>query len=291
MPPPLFDKELVAHFRLKALKRFGDQGQDFLLRHVNDDLIDRLGLVKREFKVCLNLGCHNGELNPRLGALEGVQQVVATETALPLLTGVSSPCVVADAEMFPFRDSSFDLIVSALNLQWVNDLPRALLRLRQGLKPDGLFLGATLGTGSLGELRHALMQAEEEVLGGISPRVAPFVDVRDMGQLLQGAGFTLPVTDRDVLKVRYGSAMDLMQDLRKMGASNALTQRRRQPVSRRFFERVNEIYAARFSDPDGRVTATFEIIFLLGWAPHPDQPKPLRPGSAQISLTEVLKKG
>jgi SAM-dependent methyltransferase len=196
--------------------------------------------------------------------------------------------VVADAEALPFCDASVDLVVSALALQYVNDLPGTLIQIRRALKPDGLFLAAMLGGDTLSELRQAFAAAETEIEGGVSPRVAPFADVREMGALLQRAGFALPVTDVDRLTVRYSSAFTLMVELRRMGATNALTERRRTPLRRATLNRMAEIYAQRFSDRDGKIRATFEIIWLSGWAPHESQQKPLRPGSAQARLADAL---
>jgi len=182
----------------------------------------------------------------------------------------------------------FDLAVSALSLQNLNDLPGALVQLRRVLKPDGLFLGCLLGGQSLHELRTALAVAETEIYGGISPRVAPFADVRDMGGLLQRAGFALPVADREPLSVHYATMFDLMADLRAMGATNALAARQRKPSTRGFFLRAANIYAERFADPGGRVRATFEMIFVSGWAPHESQQKPLPPGSVKMRLADAL---
>ena len=174
--------------------------------------------------------------------------------------------------------ASLDLVVSALALQFVNDLPGTLIQIRRALKPDGLFLAAMIGGDSLAELREAFAQAEAEVEGGVSPRVAPFADLRDLGALLQRAGFALPVTDVDRVTVRYASPLALMHDLRRMGAGNALSERRRTPLRRATLRRVLEIYAERFADPDGRIRATFEIVWLSGWAPHESQQQPLRAG-------------
>jgi SAM-dependent methyltransferase len=196
--------------------------------------------------------------------------------------------IVADEEALPFRDASLDLVVSALALQFVNDLPGALVQVRRALRPDGLFLAAVLGGETLTELRQSFAAAEAEVEGGVSPRVAPFADLRDMGALLQRAGFALPVTDVERLTVRYSSPFILMGELRRMGATNVLVQRRRVPLRRATLKRMAEIYAERFSDPDGKVRATFEIIWLSGWAPHESQQKPLRPGSAQARLADAL---
>ncbi|MEI8150830.1 MAG: methyltransferase domain-containing protein, partial [Hyphomicrobiales bacterium] len=184
---------------------------------------------------------------------------------------------------------SLDLVVSALALQFVNDLPGTLIQIRRALRPDGLLLAAMIGGDSLTELREAFAQAEAEVDGGVSPRVAPFADLRDIGALLQRAGFALPVTDVDRVTVRYASPLALMHDLRSMGAANALTERRRAPLRRATLRRLMEIYAERFSDPDGRVRATFEIVWLSGWAPHESQQKPLAPGSAKTRLADALR--
>ncbi|MDB5653081.1 MAG: SAM-dependent methyltransferase, partial [Tardiphaga sp.] len=184
---------------------------------------------------------------------------------------------------------SLDLVVSALELHFVNDLPGVMAQISRALKPDGLLLAAMLGGDTLTELRQSFAAAEAELDGGISPRVAPFADLRDVGALLQRAGFALPVTDVDRVVVRYDSAFALMQDLRRMGASNILVERRRLPTRRATLLRMAEIYAERFSDPDGRVRATFEVIWLSGWAPHASQQQPLKPGSAKASLADAVR--
>ena len=170
----------------------------------------------------------------------------------------------------------------------MNDIPGMLIQTRRALRPDGLFLGAMAGQGTLAELKESLLAAETELSGGASPRVIPFADVREAGALLQRAGFALPVADVDQLTVRYDSMFDLMRDLRGVGATNALVARSRKPATRAFFGRAAEIYAERFSDPDGRVRATFSIIWMSGWAPHASQQKPLKPGSAKTSLASAL---
>jgi SAM-dependent methyltransferase len=195
---------------------------------------------------------------------------------------------VADEEALPFAEGSFDLVASALSLHWTNDLPGVLVQIRRALAPDGLLLAALVGGQSLNELRTALTSAEAELTGGASPRVAPFADVRDLGQLLQRAGFALPVTDLEPIIVRYSSMFALMRDLRAMGATNALTERSRVPLRRAVLMRAAEIYADRFADPDGRIRATFDIIWLSGWAPHESQQKPLAPGSARMRLADAL---
>jgi SAM-dependent methyltransferase len=197
--------------------------------------------------------------------------------------------VAADEEMLPFAEGTLDLVVSALALQSVNDLPGVLVQICHALKPDGLFLAALLGGETLTELRQSFAAAEAEIDGGVSPRVAPFADLRDLGALLQRAGFALPVVDADRLTVRYATAFDLMRDLRGMGATNALLERRRTPLRRETLLRMARLYAERFSDPDGRLRASFDIVWLSGWAPHESQQQPLRPGSAKARLADALK--
>jgi len=213
---------------------------------------------------------------------------VGTIIAADVLAGSDTLAVVADAEALPFRDASLDLVVSALALQFVNDLPGTLIQIRRALKPDGLFLAALVGGDTLTELRRAFAAAEAEIEDGISPHVAPFADLREIGTLLQRAGFALPVTDIDRLTVRYASPFDLMHDLRRMGATNPLIERRRRPLKRATLMRMVEIYAEIFSDADGRIRATFEIVWLSGWAPHESQQQPLKPGSAQRRLADAL---
>ena len=214
--------------------------------------------------------------------------IVAVDPIAAHVAGERLP-VVADEEALPFRDGSLDLVVSALALQFVNDLPGTLIQIRRALKPDGLLLAALIGGDSLTELRAAFAAAEAEVEGGVSPRVAPFADLRDLGALLQRAGFALPVTDVDRVTVRYASPLALMHDLRRMGAANALVERRRAPLRRATLRRMLEIYAERFADADGRIRATFEIVWLSGWAPHESQQQPLAPGSAKTRLADALR--
>ena len=196
--------------------------------------------------------------------------------------------VVGDLQALPLAPESTDLIVSALALHTVNDLPGTLAQIRRALRPDGLFLACLPGGQTLHELRHAFASAEAELTGGASPRVAPFADLRDLGGLLQRAGLALPVTDTDVVTVRYASMFALMADLRAMGATSSLVQRSRRPLRRDVLMRAAAIYGEKFADGDGRVRATFELIWLSGWAPHESQQKPLRPGSAKMRLAEAL---
>jgi SAM-dependent methyltransferase len=256
----------------------------FLLDRVAADFAERLSLVSRAFPRALDLGTPGPQVAEALRANER-----SVFRAAPILDAPPSvPSLVADEEVLPFASESFDLIASALSLQWANDLPGVLVQIRRALAPDGLFLAALVGGQSLTELRTALTSAEAELTGGASPRVAPFADIRDLGQLLQRAGFALPVTDIDPIVVRYASMFALMQDLRAMGATNALSERSRVPLGRAVLMRAAEIYAERFADVDGRVRATFEVVWLSGWAPHESQQKPLAPGSARMRLAEAL---
>lgn len=263
---------------------------DFLLRRAADDIADRLAAVERSFPRILNLGAYHGLLAERLGETHAAAELVVNmEASAPLLARCQPPKVRADEELLPFADGAFDLIASALSLQFVNDLPGTLVQIRRALKPDGLFLGAVLGGGTLQELRQAFTEAELELEGGVSPRVAPMADVRDFGALLQRAGLALPVADTDVVTVTYGSPLALMLELRAMGAGNVLTERRKRPLRKATLARAIELYQAHFGTGDGRVRATFEIIHLAGWAPHESQQKPLRPGSAQARLADALR--
>eukprot|EP01132_Coremiostelium_polycephalum_P009407 gene9407-11552_t len=283
----IFDRNLLRQRRLRALRQHGLTG-DFLLARAADDLEERLSAVERSFDVAVDLASHTGlaakaiERSGKAGSIIRIEQDVRFLDA-------AFPSVVADEEMLPLKPAGAGLIVSLLSLHLTNDTPGTLLQIRRALKPDGLFLGAMAGEATLSELREVLLATESEISGGASPRVAPFADVRDVGGLLQRAGFTLPVTDIETYTVRYDSLFALMRDLRAMGMQNILFGRSRKPLTRRFFLRAAEIYAERFSDPDGRIRATFSFIWMSGWAAHESQQKPLKPGSAKASLADFLK--
>jgi NADH dehydrogenase [ubiquinone] 1 alpha subcomplex assembly factor 5 len=234
------------------------------------------------------LGASHGVLGARLRALPNVGLVIEMEAAARVLAQCEGPGVCADEEALPFADGTLDLMVSALTLQHVNDLPGTLTQVRRALKPDGLFLAAMLGGRTLVELREAFLAAEAEIEGGASPRVAPFADVRDAGALLQRAGFALPVADSDTVTVTYATPLDLMREIRGMGASNVLVARRRSPLRRETLLRAAELYAERYSTREGRISATFEIVTMTGWVPHESQQKPLQPGSARARLADAL---
>jgi SAM-dependent methyltransferase len=281
-PPIIFDQRLLDLRRRRAL-RGGTPGADFLYRLASDELIERLGAVTRRFPLAAELGSPLPGLAAGLLASGAVDRVVRIDR-LP----EARPDIVADPEALPLKRGGLDLAVSVLALQWANDLPGVLAQILAALKPDGLFLAALAGGDTLAELRQALATAEAEVTGGASPRVAPFAEVRGMGALLQRAGFALPVADHDRHTVRYDSALALMRDLRAMGATNVLSERDRRPLRRAVLVRAAEIYANRFAEGDGRISATFDLIWLSGWSPHESQQRPLRPGSANMRLADAL---
>lgn len=272
-PPRLFDRALLRNRQNRAAR----QGSaPFLLDRVAEDMAERQQAVLREFSAGIDLGTPGDQVRAALTGSVGQLRAMA----LP----------VSDTEPLALVPASIDLVVSALALQFVNDLPGVLAQVRRALKPDGLFLAALIGGETLTELRQSFAAAESEVEGGVSPRVAPFADLRDLGALLQRAGFALPVTDVDRIVVRYDNAFALMQDLRRMGATNVLNERRRTPSRRATFLKMAQIYAERFSDSDGRIRATFDIVWLSGWAPHESQQKPLKPGSAKMSLADAVNR-
>jgi NADH dehydrogenase [ubiquinone] 1 alpha subcomplex assembly factor 5 len=264
---------------------------DFLHAAAAERLIDRLDVVNREFPVALDLGARDGGLGRALAQHRGMLRVVAAEPASGFLSGLPGPRLAAELELLPFAAASFDLVVSNLALHWAGDLPGALIQLRRTLKPDGLLLAALLGGQTLVELRTALFEAELAEEGGVSPRVSPTVELADAAALLQRAGFALPVADSERLTVTYANLLALLRDLRGMGETNALSARRRGGLRRATLARTAVIYAERFGDAAGRIPATFEIMFLCGWAPHPGQPRPLPRGSATARLADALRSG
>ena len=283
-PDRIFDGRLI---RSRLARAAAKRPADFLLTRTAEDIADRLSSVQRRFSRLADIGTPAPHLTSLLRAKLPDALIVRASPSVK----VGDPTflqVVADPETLPLAPGAFDLAVSALALQCTNDLPGALVQIRRALMPDGLFLGALLGGRTLTELRTVLTEAEVETTGGASPRIAPFADVRDMGGLLQRAGFALPVADSECVTVRYANAFDLMTDLRAMGATNALAARSRRPTPRALFLRAATLYGDRFADPDGRIRATFEIVSLSGWAPHESQAKPARRGSGRISLAVVL---
>src|SRR4051812_28812273 len=270
--PILFDRALL-RARWKRAARQG--AATFLLDRAAEDMAERLHAVLREFTNAADIGTPGDQVRDALASRVGQ------------LAHIHLPD--RESEPLPLAPASIDLAVSALALQFVNDLAGVLAQIRRALRPDGLLLAAMVGGDTLTELRQSFAAAEAELEGGISPRVAPFADLRDVGALLQRAGFALPVTDVDRVVVRYDSAFALMRDLRRMGATNVLVERRRTPARRATMLRMAQIYGERFADPDGRIRATFDVIWLSGWAPHQSQQQPLQPGSANASLAAAVK--
>jgi SAM-dependent methyltransferase len=282
---PIFDSALIVERKRRAIAK-ADQDATFLMDRAVDDLVERLSVVERRFEKAVAAFCTTPAAAEALrasGKIDNVQRIEAHAAFLDRDAGTIAP-----DDRLPLEAESVDLIVSLLALQETNDIPGALIQVRRALRPDGLFLGALAGAGTLGELRESLLAAETEISGGASPRVIPFADVRDVGGLLQRAGFALPVTDVETFTVRYDTMFGLIRDLRAMGATNALHARSRHPGTRRLFQRAAEIYAERFSDTDGRIRATFSFIWISGWAPHASQQQPLKPGSANVSLATIL---
>ena len=271
--PALFDRHLLSA-RLDRAQRLGPA--TFLRERVTDDLVERLRAVLRDFANAAEIGASGEQLSLVLAGRVGH------------LARVDLP--VRESEALSLQPESLDLVVSALAFQFVNDLPGVLAQIRRALRPDGLLMAAMIGGDTLTELRQSFAAAEAELESGVSPRIAPFADLRDVGALLQRAGLALPVTDVDRVVVRYDSAFGLMHDLRRMAATNILTERRRAFTRRTTMLRMAEIYAERFADADGRIRATFDVIWLSGWAPHQSQQQPLKPGSAKASLADAVKK-
>jgi SAM-dependent methyltransferase len=282
----LFDRGLLRRRRSRFAHELPQH--EFLLSHVAAEIADRIGAVLREFPRALDLGAYHGMLGRAVAALPSVGEMIYAESAPALAALCPRPSVVCDEDLLPFRDESFNLVVSGLALHRVNDLTGALVQIRRALRPDGLFVGAALGSRSLHELRYALLEAEAEEEGGASPRIAPFADVREYGALLQRARLALPVSDADLLTVTYPTPRDLMREIRAMGGGNVLAARRKGSLSRRTLERAEAIYRTRHATPDGRVMASFEIVYLMGWAPHASQQNPAAPGSATMRLADAL---
>ena len=278
----LFDPALTAQRRRRAARNF-DPKAGFLADIAAEEMAFRLMAVERRFDAAAEI----------FGGTGAVARAAMASGKIGTMTRVDVAgdpgMTAADFEDVPLEAQSLNLVLAPLGLHLVNDLPGSLVRIRRALKPDGLFLAAIPATGTLTELNEVLLETETRLYGGASPRVAPFGDVRSIGALLQRAGFALPVADVESYTVRYESLFGLMRDLRAMGMTNALANRSRRPVSRRFFVEAAELYAERHADPDGRIRATFSIVYLSGWAPHESQPKPLKPGSATVRLADALK--
>jgi SAM-dependent methyltransferase len=278
----IFDRRAVRRHRARAARNLSDH--EFLFREVADRLADRLADINRTFGRAVELGARAGMLREALSA--GGKIASLTETGLS--DADARLDMIADEEFLPFADQSVDLVISNLSLHWTNDLPGTLIQVRRALKPDGLFLAAMLGGDTLAELRHALIEAEAAITGGVSPRVSPFADLGDAAGLLQRAGFALPVADTDTITVTYEDALSLMHDLRGMGETNAVADRTKGFTRRAVLFDAAARYADLYGGADGRIPARFQILYLAGWAPHESQQKPLRPGSAASRLADAL---
>jgi len=285
-----FDRRLWRARRERAASTLGEA--DFLLVETVERICERLGDVNRTFSTSAVIGAGSGEMAHALLERFGIGSVLQLD-ASPAMARIAArraphaKTVVADEEALPLAEAGLDLIVAPLTLHWTNDLPGSLIQMRRALKPDGLLLAALFAGETLKELRAALTQAEIDTTGGLSPRIAPMADLRDLGGLLQRAGFALPVADRETVPVTYSDPIRLMRDLRSMGESNVMRERHKAPMRRDTLARALELYAGT-ADAEGRVTATFEIAFLHGWAPDASQPKPLRRGSAKMRLADAL---
>ena len=277
--PRLFDAALRSARRTRA-ERAGVR-DDVLMPRVAEEMAERLQAVLRNFPLAVDLSDRGPEIASALKTVPRVGTVVCAGAS-------SGSDVVFTNETLPFGPASLDLAVSALALHWAEDLPGLLIQIRRALKPDGLFLAAVAGGDTLIELREAFSIAELETTGGITPRVIPFADIRDFGGLLQRAGFALPVVDSDRITIRYSSLSRLFADLRALGAANPMLARSRTPLRRKTLARLEQVYREKFSDPDGKLRATVEIVWMSGWVPHESQQKPLRPGSARARLADAL---
>jgi NADH dehydrogenase [ubiquinone] 1 alpha subcomplex assembly factor 5 len=286
----VFNRRSVRHHRDRAATALAEH--DFLFCETAERLADRLLDVTRTFPTALDLGCHGGEISKAVEGKGGIETLIQCDLS-PALSRLAAeqrhqPTLCGDEEALPFTDEVFDLVISNLSLHWVNDLPGALAQIRRSIKPDGLFVAAMLGGQTLNELQHSLSKAEIEIEGGLSPRFSPFAEIKDAGNLLSRAGFSLPVADRETITVSYPDAFKLMSDLRGMGETNANVLRRREFSRRATLLRAAEIYTQEFAGQDGRIPATFEVMFLSAWAPHESQPKPLARGSGKVLFSDFL---
>ena len=284
MDATIFNRDLLRLRRDKTAGQF--ENHAFLLKEVTERLLDNLDDIKRDFRKVLNIGGHHQLMQKYFDNALLIDQ----DLSFHKISALKKPVIQADEEFLPVKNNSLDLIFCALNLHWINDLPGALVQIFNSLKPDGLFIGASLGGETLFELRASMMKADIERLGGIRPHASPLMDVRDAGGLLQRAGFTLPVVNTERITVAYSSAFALMKELKGMGENNALIKCYKGLTTAAHMIRVAEIYAEDFANEDGRIPVTFDILYFQGWSPHESQQKPLKPGSAKMSLKDALGK-
>ena len=287
-PPKIFDRALLRR-RRDRIAGSSDPRRDFLFAEAGERMLDRLDDVRRSFPLTLDLGSRDGLLGRLLQGRGGVETLIQGDLSLGLLRKAGGRVLQLDEEALPFAPDSFDLVLANLSLHWTNDLPGALMQIRHVLKPDGLFLGVLFGAGTLGELRTVLMEAEIAETGGASARVAPFADLQDAAGLMQRVGFALPVADVETVTVTYAGLMPLLADLRAMGEANILDARLKRPTRRAVIARAAALYQEKFAMLDGRIPASFRLIFLTGWAPHESQQQPARRGSGKVNLGDALR--
>jgi NADH dehydrogenase [ubiquinone] 1 alpha subcomplex assembly factor 5 len=288
-PPKIFDRHKTRRNRAKAAHM--PNTADWLQTANRQQLLDRLLDMKRSFHSALSMGCKKGETAKALAQDHNLETVIATDlshafTCKANMDGIAA--VTADEEWVPFGPDAFDLIIAEQCLHWTNDLPGSLIQLKRCLQPDGLFLASLFGSATLHELRAALFEAESNLLGGVTPRVSPFVDVRDAGNLLLRANFALPVADTDVIIREYDCLADLFNELRQMGETTSILDRFKGLTTPRLFTAAEEIYRNRHGTEQGKLRATFEIVTLTAWAPAETQQKPMARGSAQNRLSDAL---
>ncbi len=283
----VFDRSAVRRHRDRAADDF--HMYDFIFREAGSQLVARLDEIKRKFPLVLSMGAGGDGQAQLLRRHDSVGSLVMSDLSERMAGREKGLSVSADEEFLPFGEDCFDMIISNLCLHWVNDLPGALIQIRRALKADGLFMATLLGGSTLNEMRQALAEAEISEEGGLSPRVSPFPDVRAAGDLLPRAGFALPVADVDTITVSYSDPLKLMRDLRGMGESNALNERRKNFTPKKTMLAASNRYRQLFGDSEGRIPATFQVITLTAWKPHPSQPKPLKPGTASLTLAEALE--
>ena len=283
--PCLFDQSLLRTRLKRALKK---GAADFLLERVADDFELRLQALARSFDTVADIGTLGSHAALKLLASKRFKQIIRQAPLTEMLGTGPWQKILGDTSLVPFAPQSLDAVVSLLAFQWVDDLPGLLIQIKRALKADGLFMACLLGGQTLHELRDSFARAEIECEGGLSPRVSPFADLRDIGALMQRAGFALPVVDTETITVRYQTPLALFADLRAMGGTNVLIERRKMPLRRKTLLRALEIYAENYSDADGRIRATFECLWVSGWTPHESQQKPLEPGSAKTRLADAL---
>ncbi len=284
--PQIFNRMLVRQRRDRSARR--PQDVDFLRVEAAERLGERLDDVTHKFPLAALIGNGRGHLLSALNGRAGIEQAVTLDFSPAQTQAAGGLSICADEEWLPLKEQAFDLIASSLSLHWVNDLPGALIQINRALKPDGFFVANLIGGDTLTELRQSLLAAESAIGSGVAPRVSPFMDVRTAGSLLQRAGFALPVTDMDRITITYETPFKLLHELRQMGGANALTNTHKGALRRDVLMAAMQHYQDNFSNDDGRINVTVDLITLTGWAPHESQPKPLRPGSAKMRLADAL---